>query len=244
MEDGWLRPGLWVLDARYPESVLARAAAGRGCRYVPGEEWLLHQALPAYRLFTGREAPASEMAEALDKAVKPDRKKKGLALVGFMGCGKTDVGRRLAGRLGFHFVDLDRRVEEREGRGVGALFESRGETGFRAAEKAALAGLLPGREVVLACGGGALLAEENRRTLADNFLVVWLEAGLAACLERIAPGSRPLLEEGGNDGRGEKLMAARRPGYALTADLVVDAEGSLEETAEVILEEARPVLEA
>ncbi len=93
-------------------------------------------------------------------------------LTGFMGAGKTSVGRALARRLGWRFVDLDRRIETAEGCSIRNLFEQRGESGFRKAESAALRRLLDERKrspgTVAALGGGALILARNRQLLRQH----------------------------------------------------------------------------
>ena len=88
-------------------------------------------------------------------------------LVGFMGSGKTSVGRELARRMGWEFVDLDVRIEQREGRSVPEIFQDRGEPGFRIAEAAALLELTQSleRASVVALGGGAFAQPGNRELL-------------------------------------------------------------------------------
>ena len=89
-------------------------------------------------------------------------------LVGFMGSGKSSVGQELARRLGWDFVDLDARIESREGQTVPEIFRDRGEAGFRLAETSALGDLLSEpleRNRVVALGGGAFAVERNRELL-------------------------------------------------------------------------------
>jgi shikimate kinase len=88
----------------------------------------------------------------------PDR----VALIGFMGCGKSTVGRLLAARLGYAFLDLDQWIESRQGRSIRQIFHESGEEAFRDLESAALRELSSRRRVVLAAGGGAPLREANR----------------------------------------------------------------------------------
>jgi shikimate kinase len=119
-----------------------------------------------------------------------------VVLVGLMGSGKTTVGRRLAARLGLPFVDADEAVEAFSGRSVAALFDERGEEGFRDLEAEVLAHLLGDPErMVLAAGGGVVLRPENRALLADDDVtVVWLEADPAFLASRIEKKAhRPLL---------------------------------------------------
>ena len=92
-----------------------------------------------------------------------------LVLVGPMGAGKSSIGRRLAGRFGLAFVDLDREVEQRTGATIPTIFECEGEAGFRLREREVLADLLAGEGLLLASGGGAVLDPDNRRALVERF---------------------------------------------------------------------------
>ena len=220
----WLEEGLVVLDANYAASPLSAAAQSRGCRVISGLGWLLHQAAAAYRIFTQRPAPAADMEAALSKLTPPrQRADRAIALIGFMGSGKSEVGRLLAARLERSFVDLDRKIEERAKTSVAEIFAAKGETYFRRLEDAVLAERpLNGAEIV-ACGGGVVLSAANRRRLRQNAMVVWLSAPLDVCLSRAAEDPRPLLAGPDVRHRAAEMLARRLPLYAETADLVIDA---------------------
>ncbi len=115
-------------------------------------------------------------------------------LVGFMGCGKTSVGRHLARRLGWTFVDLDAAIEEREGEPIHRIFRVRGEPRFREIEREELGSVSRRRAVVVALGGGAFCSEENRRIVESTGVSVWLDAPLELLLTRCASDdTRPLF---------------------------------------------------
>ena len=240
IEAAWLRPGQSVLDAVYPGSRLARAAEERGCRVISGQAWLLHQALPAFRLFTGLEPPAEEMAAALGEGRPSGRKTANVSLVGFMGSGKSEIAAPLAALLGFRAVDLDRAVEQAEGLPVPEIFRRQGEARFREAERAQLERIELQEGSVVACGGGAVLEPADRELLAANSTVVWLHASLATCLKRIEDGTRPLLQGGDAAGAARRLMEERLPYYAQVSDLVVRSEETAEAVARLIHEEIGP----
>jgi len=142
-----------------------------------------------------------------------------IVLVGFMGAGKTTVGRHLAAILGWEFVDLDDEVVERSGKSVAAIFREQGEAAFRAAEHEAAVELKRRRFVVIAAGGGAFIAPDTRAALSKGALTVWLRCALPALLARIvSDGSRPLA---GSRERISALLTEREPTYRL-ANLVVD----------------------
>ena len=142
-----------------------------------------------------------------------------MVLVGFMGAGKTTVGRRLARRLGYRFEDMDRRIEERAGQTVASLFRERGEAAFRALELEEARELSSPSGVVIATGGGAFAQEATRAVLRQGALTVWLQCSLETSLLRVRPdGSRPLA---GNREIMRALLAEREPSYRL-ADAVVD----------------------
>ncbi|GAB6877579.1 3-dehydroquinate synthase [Thermaerobacter litoralis] len=128
-----------------------------------------------------------------------------LILIGLMGAGKTTVGRALAGRLGWAFLDLDELIEQSAGRDVPAIFAQEGEAGFRRREEGALATALALERVVIATGGGVVLSAANRQRLAAEPWVVWLEAPPDELARRLAgPGAatRPLLAPAAGDGPG------------------------------------------
>ena len=146
-----------------------------------------------------------------------------LVLVGPMGAGKTSIGRRLAERFGLPFVDADREIEAQTGASVSTIFECEGEAGFRAREGAILAELLSGSGRVLATGGGAVLAAENRQLLRGRGFVVHLHANVAAQLERLARDrTRPLLQRPDRETVLQQMAEARAPLYAEVAELRYD----------------------
>lgn len=148
--------------------------------------------------------------------MKRETSPRAVFLVGFMGAGKSRTGRALARRLGWRFVDLDRRVEARAGRSIARIFREAGEGGFRRAEAAELKRLLREVEVspgvVVALGGGAPAQAGNRRLLRKQ-QTVFLDVPPGTLWERCrgSRGKRPLVED---EASFLRLYDARRPHYA------------------------------
>lgn len=159
-------------------------------------------------------------------------------LIGFMGAGKTSVGRALAARLGWKFIDLDNIIETREQATVAAIFAERGEAEFRRAESAALKALLQDEEatgdLVTALGGGTFVQAANRAALEQaGATTILLEAPLEELRRRCqdAANQRPLARDAATFG---ELFAARRSAYEL-AQYRVDTMGkAVEQVAEEI----------
>ena len=144
-------------------------------------------------------------------------------LVGMMGAGKTTIGRGLARALGRDFIDLDHELEARCGVRVPVIFEIEGETGFRRRESAALEECTQRRNIILATGGGAILAAENRARLRDRGIVVYLRASVDELFRRTCRDrNRPLLATADPRGTLRDLMTLREPLYKEVADLVVE----------------------
>ncbi len=156
-----------------------------------------------------------------------------VVLVGFMGSGKTSVGRLLARRLGYGFEDMDRRIEERAGRTIAEIFRDDGEEAFREREREEALALSRLRDRVVAAGGGAFTRPETRALLQEGALTVWLRCDLDRILARVpADGSRPLA---GNRDIMRALLAEREPSYRM-ADVAVDASsGTPREVADRIV---------
>ncbi len=155
-----------------------------------------------------------------------------IVLVGFMGAGKSTVGRLVARRLDFAFEDMDNRIEARSGLTIAAIFRDRGEEAFRALEReeAGLLATLPRR--VVAAGGGAFTRPETRALLQQNAVTVWLRCDLETALARVPQdGARPLA---GNRDIMRALLAERESAYRL-ADVAVDASGGPEQVAERVV---------
>jgi shikimate kinase len=150
-----------------------------------------------------------------------------VVLVGFMGAGKTSVGRALGQRLGWRFVDLDDRVQERERRSIPEIFRDSGEAEFRRAESAALQELLDEGSpspLVLAVGGGAFIQSANASLLdAERTPTIFLDAPVEELWQRCGaePVERPLRRK---EAEFKELYEARRPRY-LRARLRVETSG-------------------
>ncbi len=166
-----------------------------------------------------------------------------IILLGFMGSGKTTIGRLLGDRLGRPFVDLDDRIEAAAGKTVTEIFAQDGEEVFRAFEASALAGLL--REncplLVVALGGGAFAQPRNRETIATSrAMTVFLDAPLDVLRERCAGFThRPNARDPEVFAR---LFEARHPSYEQAAYVVQTGEGTPEDAAAAIAELMQGVL--
>ena len=144
-------------------------------------------------------------------------------LVGMMGAGKTTIGRALAQRLGMQFADTDRVLVERTGVTVATIFEFEGEEGFRRRESGVLAELAAGEGLVIATGGGAVVAAENRALMRSRGTVVYLRARLENLWQRMRNDtSRPLLATADPRATLAMLLEAREPLYREAAHVIVD----------------------
>ena len=140
-----------------------------------------------------------------------------------MGAGKTTVGRLLARRLKRSFIDTDEEIERRCGVRIPVIFDIEGETGFRAREAQMIAEMCALDNVVIATGGGAVLAAESRRMIAACGIVVYLHARPPHLWQRVRHDrNRPLLATPDPLKKLEALYAERDPFYREIADLVID----------------------
>ena len=169
-----------------------------------------------------------------------------ISMVGFMGAGKSAVGKALAKKLGWRFVDLDELVEGREARSIAEIFSSSGENAFRYAESQALKDLLTAkslseRSIVLSLGGGAICQPENQAALERaNSVIVFLSASAQElwqrCVTKQTLGTetrpRPLMKD---EASFKQLYAERLPHYERAQIKVSTSGRSVEQTADEVL---------
>lgn len=147
-------------------------------------------------------------------------------LVGPMGSGKTTIGKQLAGMLAMRFLDSDHEIQKRTGASIPLIFDIEGEEGFRDRETAELKELSATNGAVIATGGGAILREENRKTLSDSGIVVYLLCRPEHQYERIRwDKNRPLIQTENPQQKLKDLFRIRDPLYRSVADYIVNTEG-------------------
>jgi shikimate kinase len=146
-----------------------------------------------------------------------------ISLVGLMGSGKTSMGKVLARLLGKSFVDSDHEIERVTGVRIPVIFEIEGEAGFRARECKMIEELTSRENILLATGGGAVLADANRALLKTRSTVIYLHAPVKSLLKRtMRDRNRPLLQVADPAAKLQSLYEQRDPLYREVAHLVID----------------------
>ncbi|UOD50465.1 shikimate kinase [Orrella daihaiensis] len=146
-----------------------------------------------------------------------------LFLIGMPGSGKSTIGKGLAKALGRPFIDLDHEIEARCGVAIPVIFEIEGEPGFRKRESQVLEEVAQQPDVVIATGGGAVLAESNREILSQHGVVIYLKASVEELVRRTSRDrNRPLLATNDPKTRLYELLDERSPIYDSLADIVVE----------------------
>ena len=234
-----LQPGLTVFDVVYAplKTRLLGEAASRGCRLISGLEMLVRQGGLSFELWTGQEAPLAVMRQAAVSALNHGENdthpkktaaktnvKTNVALIGFMGAGKSSVGRVLAKKLGKNFVDVDKLIEKKAGKSIARIFAEDGEPAFRELERDVTVEVARQAGQVIACGGGVVLNKSNTDALKNTAVVVYLKASEGVIRKRVSSGrnKRPLLANRACADSIEIMMAKRRPLYEQAADITLD----------------------
>ncbi len=163
-----------------------------------------------------------------------------ISLTGFMGCGKSSVGRRLSELLCCHFMDLDAEIEAREGRSIAEIFAKDGEAEFRRIEKETLTDIIgtPVSSAVLALGGGAVMTPGSEEIVHENSVCVYLKASVDTLIERLSneTSGRPMLKDVPMSERIMDLMSQRASTYERAAHIIIETDGkSIDEIAREII---------
>jgi shikimate dehydrogenase len=227
---------LLIFDANYNKSRLSDIAKELKIKYISGLEWLVNQAFPSYKTFTGNSA---DYNSKLLKLITTNNKSQNnnIYLVGFMGTGKTTVGRALAEKMGKEFYDIDDMIIQDENKSIYDIFSVKGEGYFRDKETEILENLSKKSNSIISCGGGIILKKENIDLLSRNSFVIWLYADINSCLNRMKLKTRPLLANGNPYPIAQKLMKERMKFYMQVSDLLINSEKSIEKIVDRLFEE-------
>lgn len=156
-----------------------------------------------------------------------------IVLCGFMGCGKTTVGRRLAAITGRNFIDTDAYIEKKAGLTVSEIFSKYSEAHFRELEHKYVLEIARNSNCIIATGGGTVLDESNVLALKNNGKIFFIDVPFDEIFSRISNSNRPLVKGLSKD-KLEILFEARRSAYLDCADFVVEAKQNRKETCDVI----------
>lgn len=159
-----------------------------------------------------------------------------IILCGFMGCGKSTIGRKLAARTGMAFVDMDRYIEEKQGMTVSEIFERYGEERFRELETEACRELAETSGTIIAAGGGTLTFQRNIDILKSTGRIILVEVSYENLCERLKyDKKRPLLQVEDRNAVIRELLDKRLPVYRAAASVYVDGNFSSSRVAENIM---------
>ena len=164
-----------------------------------------------------------------------------IILIGFMGTGKSTIGRNLSQTFGYPLIDTDQMIVEKQGRTIPKIFEEDGEQAFRDMETNLLRSLFKHNGHIISTGGGIIVRPENRALLRELGYVVWLQASPAEILNRTSRNSnRPLLNNADPEGTIRRLLEIRVPLYTETAHLCIETDQlNFDEVTTGIIESAR-----
>ncbi len=233
----WLLPKHIVFDANYKNSPLNQFAEQAGCKIINGLDWLKYQAIPAFEHLTGKqiaEKDKKDIFKEVDLYKNKNSIRKNIFLIGFMGTGKSSIGKLLADHLNINFLDTDNLIEQKEGKSIPEIFKINGEEYFRKVEQSVLFELSEIKNTVIATGGGIIESLNNREFIKKSGTVIWLVVSMRTLFERTDSSSRPLWQES----KLQKLWDKRIPFYANTSDLVILNENKkIDEVVKRILQE-------
>jgi len=165
--------------------------------------------------------------------------KTSIALIGFMGTGKTVVGKLLAEKLGKEFIELDAIIEKKAGRSIPEIFRKDGEIGFRELEIAVTKDVAKEKNAVIACGGGIVLNTINIDRLRKECIIICLAASPQVIIKRTSgdTGERPLLAVPDRARQIKELLKFRKPFYERSADITINTSRiSAESVVESVME--------
>ncbi len=214
------------------ETAFLKKASEQGLKTVGGIGMLINQAVIAFELFTKKEV----LKETVDYLYRMTELEKPIVLTGFMGTGKSTVGKHLSRLTGGEFIDTDQLIEEKEGIAISEIFAKYGEEYFRSKESEVIKSLKGRKGAILSLGGGAVIRKENIDSLREDGVVFCLSANIERVYKNIGgkTDTRPLLS-GKTLEEAKELLESRKEAYS-NCDYSIDVTDSdPDKTADKIL---------
>ncbi len=240
VSENLVNKGEVLFDAVYNPGLTRFLGMGMAAekKLIGGMEMLVYQAVEAHKIWFGTEFSQADVDKLIQDA-KAELKKafprKNIILCGFMGSGKTAVGRAYAGKADMDFLDLDEYIEQRAGMEINEIFSMLGEEEFRKMEMQAAREISNRSNTVIAVGGGAVLRAENAEIFRKAGRVIFLDTPLEIIQERLKNDRRrPLLRRPDRQAFISKLYAERKPLYIEAAEFTLEPRVSVEEAARKI----------
>ena len=168
--------------------------------------------------------------------------KSNIVLIGFMGTGKTVVGKALAKKLNWEFIEVDSLIEQKAGKTIPEIFQQDGEIAFRELEIEVAKEVSQGENTVIACGGGVVLNQINIDRLRQKSSIIYLTASPAIILKRVSSDEeeRPLLKTSDKAAKIRELLKFRKPFYERAADIKIDTSKlGVDATVEQVIEKMK-----
>ena len=218
INDDWLNKNHIIFDAIYNNSVYKAVAKEKHIEFINGRQWLLNQAIIAYKLFFKKDIKIN--ANSINFETKQKDK---IIFIGFMGSGKSSIAEKTAKKYNIKHFSTDDIISNKENLSINEIFKKYGEKYFRDTEKEILSMLssMAGKGII-STGGGAVLNKENRAIILNNYISIWLYADIETIMKRTKPDNRPLLKNNFTKEYVTKLMNERINYYAMSADIVVN----------------------
>jgi shikimate kinase/shikimate 5-dehydrogenase len=207
-----------LLDANYNESDLEKISQEVGCEFISGTEWLKWQAKFGFEYFINKPIMLQNLSQ-IGGGRKGGRKGgKNILLIGFMGSGKSSVGKLLAEKLGREFIDLDKIIEQKACKSIKDIFAEDGEQYFRKLESEALDDICKSEGQIIASGGGIIENKNNSKIIRENCFCIYLYSDVETLWSRVKNSPRPLAR---NHKIFTDLYKSRQDKYFSASDLII-----------------------
>lgn len=240
-----INPNAFIVDAIYHNSKLKNSLIQQEFnhlkdKYISGEEWLYYQGIESLKHFLGIDYD-NEINKMNLYSEKLFFNKNNIILSGFMGSGKTSIGKILASKLNFEFIDTDDLIETSENTSISEIFENNGEDYFRNLEFNIIKNISSKKRCVISLGGGTLTNLASANLIKKMGIRIFLYSDLDICLSRINQAKKPMMKDKSYF-EIEELYNSRINNYCSNSDLILCSNSEIEKIADLILKEYKLVV--